>query len=88
MALLEVQHISKNFSGENIIQHISFCQQALQKIAIAGNSGAGKTTLLKIISGYLQPTAGNVFFNGQRVKRAGRNFTAWEQSNWLSFAAL
>ncbi|CAN5119787.1 ABC transporter ATP-binding protein [soil metagenome] len=67
MALLEVQHISKQFSNGLLINDISFEQQALQKIAIAGESGAGKTTLLKMISGYVQPDSGVILFDGKRV---------------------
>ena len=54
MALLEVQHISKQQPDRIIIDNISFQQEALQKIAITGESGAGKSTLLKIISGHVQ----------------------------------
>ncbi|HRH47757.1 MAG TPA: ABC transporter ATP-binding protein [Panacibacter sp.] len=67
MALLEVQHISKQSQGGLLINDISFKQEALQKIAIAGESGAGKTTLLKIISGHAQADSGTVLFNGKRV---------------------
>ena len=67
MALLEVQHISKQVDENMIVDDISFTQEALQKIAIAGESGAGKTTLLKMISGYAQPTGGTILFNGERV---------------------
>jgi len=67
MALLEVQHISKQHSGRIIIDNISFKQEALQKIAITGESGAGKSTLLKIISGHVQADNGTVLFNGERV---------------------
>lgn len=67
MALLEVQHISKQLQGGLIVSDISFRQEALQKIAIAGESGAGKTTLLKIISGHAQADSGTVLFNGKRV---------------------
>ncbi len=67
MALLEVQHISKQFPNGLLIKNISFEQRALQKIAIAGESGAGKTTLLKIISGHAQADSGTVLFNGKRV---------------------
>ena len=67
MALLEVQHISKQLQGGLLIKDISFQQQALQKIAIAGESGAGKTTLLKMISGHAQPDSGTILFNGKRV---------------------
>lgn len=67
MALLEVQHISKQQQDRIIIDSISFQQEALQKIAITGESGAGKSTLLKIISGQIQADGGTVLFNGERV---------------------
>jgi ABC-type Fe3+/spermidine/putrescine transport system ATPase subunit len=67
MVLLEVQHISKQIDGNIIVADISFKQEVLQKIAIAGESGAGKTTLLKMISGHAQPTGGTILFDGERV---------------------
>jgi ABC-type sugar transport system ATPase subunit len=67
MALLEVQHISKQSDENIIVDEISFKQEAFQKIAIAGESGAGKTTLLKMISGHAQPTGGTILFDGKRV---------------------
>ena len=68
MALLEVQQVSKHIAGNVIVDDISFNQEALQKIAIAGESGAGKTTLLKIISGHGQADSGIVLFEGKKVK--------------------
>ncbi|MEO7121445.1 MAG: ABC transporter ATP-binding protein [Ginsengibacter sp.] len=65
MALLEVQHISKQLPGSLLISDISFVQEASQKIAITGESGSGKTTLLKIISGYEQADSGSILFNGK-----------------------
>ena len=65
MALLQVQHISKKIEDNIIIDDISFEQNALQKIAIAGESGSGKTTLLKMITGHAQPTSGTIFFNNE-----------------------
>ena len=67
MALLEVQKITKQLNGGLLIDEISFEQQALQKIAITGESGAGKTTLLKMIGGRAQPDSGIILFNGERV---------------------
>ncbi len=67
MALLEVQHISKKVKDNIIVHDINFQQEALQKIAIAGESGSGKTTLLKIISGHVQPDNGTILFNGKKV---------------------
>ena len=67
MALLQVQHISKIIEGNIIVDDISFEQKALQKLAIAGASGSGKTTLLKMIAGHVQPTAGTILFEGEKV---------------------
>lgn len=39
---------------------------------IVGGNGCGKTTLMGILSGYLNPNAGNVFINGE--KRCGSEF--------------
>jgi len=67
MTLLDVKNVSKQIGGNKIVNNISFGQEALQKMAIAGQSGAGKSTLLKIISGLVQPDAGVTLFNGHRV---------------------
>lgn len=67
MALLEVQHISKQYPDRIVVDDISFQQESLKKIAITGESGAGKSTLLKIISGHAQPDIGMIMFNGERV---------------------
>ncbi len=67
MALLEVQHISKQQPERTVLDNISFQQEALQKIAITGESGAGKSTLLKIISGLVQKDAGTLLFNGEKI---------------------
>ena len=67
MALLEVKGISKKSNEQWIVKDISFIQQALQKIVIAGATGSGKTSLLKMIAGLLQPNAGEIIFNGKKV---------------------
>ncbi|GHV28913.1 MAG: ABC transporter ATP-binding protein [Hydrotalea flava] len=68
---LQVEKISKRYNQNNdhwILQDINFEQKHHQKIALSGASGAGKTTLLKIIAGWEQPDAGNVYFKGNKVK--------------------
>ena len=68
MDLLKVSGISRKEEGLLVLNDIHFSQQAFQKLAIAGATGSGKTTLLKIIAGLVQPTAGEVFFEGQKIK--------------------
>lgn len=68
MVLLKVSEIRKQEGDDFVLQDISFSQQHLQKIAIAGASGSGKSTLLKIIAGLIQADAGEVLFENERVK--------------------
>lgn len=67
MNFLEVKHISKQINGAKVLNDISFTQEQLKKVAIAGETGSGKSTLLKIVGGRGQADAGTVMFNGERV---------------------
>lgn len=68
MVLLKVSEIRKQEGNDCVLQRISFSQQQLQKIAIAGASGSGKSTLLKIIAGLIQTDSGEVWFDNKRVE--------------------
>lgn len=50
-----------------ILDKISFEIQRGQKVAIVGKSGAGKSTLLRTMLGLMQPTRGEVLFDGAPV---------------------
>jgi iron(III) transport system ATP-binding protein len=67
MELLSVSGIRVEEAGHPVLKGISFKQQESQKIAIAGETGSGKSTLLQTIAGFVQPTAGEVFFEEERV---------------------
>jgi ABC-type sugar transport system ATPase subunit len=68
MSLLTVHNISFERTGVHAVKSIGFTQNDFEKIAIAGETGSGKTTLLKMIAGLVQPTAGQIIFNGEKVK--------------------
>ena len=67
MALLTVSGITKKEKENYTVREVSFTQQPLQKIAIAGETGSGKTTLLKMIAGLVQPDNGEILFQQERV---------------------
>ncbi|RTL60980.1 MAG: ABC transporter ATP-binding protein [Sphingobacteriales bacterium] len=67
MALLHVEQVSKWEGEKQVVNNLSFSQEALQKIAIAGETGSGKTSLLKMIAGFTEPASGKIFFNGEKV---------------------
>ena len=67
MALLTVENVSKEGKDEFAVKNISFSQQRLEKIAIAGETGSGKTTLLKMIGGLVQPDSGIIRFENKKI---------------------
>jgi iron(III) transport system ATP-binding protein len=71
MIFLKLSGITKKGEGDFLLQDITFNQRKHQKIAIAGETGAGKSTLLKIIAGLIQPDAGEIFFENEKVRGPG-----------------
>jgi iron(III) transport system ATP-binding protein len=68
MTFLQVSGVRKDSNEGAILQPISFSQQKHEKIAIAGETGSGKSTLLKIVAGLVASDAGEVIFEGSRIK--------------------
>jgi branched-chain amino acid transport system ATP-binding protein len=65
--LLEVEALSKRFSGLRAVQDVSFAVQQGEIFAVIGPNGAGKTTLFNMIAGALRPDAGTIRFAGGRT---------------------
>jgi energy-coupling factor transporter ATP-binding protein EcfA2 len=54
---------------ENVLNDISLNIAKGELVAIVGKNGAGKTTLLKHINGLLKPNSGEVWINGENIKK-------------------
>jgi branched-chain amino acid transport system ATP-binding protein len=67
MALLEVKNISKRFGGLHAVKEVSFTVNKGAIKAVIGPNGAGKTTLFNLVTGFLSPDSGAVFFDGEPV---------------------
>jgi simple sugar transport system ATP-binding protein len=64
---LELRNVSKSFGEVQALEDINFQLGQNEVVGLLGDNGAGKSTLIKIITGYYQPTSGEIFFNGQKV---------------------
>ena len=64
---LELKNVSKSFGEVKALEDINFHLGQNEVVGLLGDNGAGKSTLIKIITGYYQPTSGDIFFNGRKV---------------------
>ncbi len=77
MSLLEIKEISKQYTGQTILDKVDFCLQSGEILCLLGPSGSGKTTLLRLIAGLETVDRGQVLFAGQdlaNIPSHKRNF--------------
>jgi branched-chain amino acid transport system ATP-binding protein len=73
MSILAVDRLSKNFRGLAAISDVSFTIEAGSITSIIGPNGAGKSTLFNLVTGYLEPSAGEIAFQGKRITGLATN---------------
>jgi len=64
---LELRDVSKSFGEVKSLRNIDFKLGNNEVVGLLGDNGAGKSTMIKIMTGYHQPTSGEVYFNGEKV---------------------
>ena len=65
--VLSLEGLCAGYGDGDVISDISFSLGRGESLCIVGQSGCGKTTTLRIIGGFLEPTSGDVFFEGKRI---------------------
>ena len=65
--LLEVRELSKDFGGIQAISDLSFELAEGELLGLIGPNGSGKTTAVNLITGFVKPTTGDVFYRGRRI---------------------
>jgi spermidine/putrescine ABC transporter ATP-binding subunit len=65
--LLEVRAVAKHFGAREVLKNISLNIASGEFLTLLGESGSGKTTLLRLVAGFEQPTAGEIWMSGERL---------------------
>ncbi|RLC85984.1 MAG: ABC transporter ATP-binding protein [Chloroflexi bacterium] len=93
MALLEIYDLTKQFGGLTAVNHVDFAINQGEILGLIGPNGAGKTTIFNMITGVYSPTAGEIYFQGERIAsppltwRERLSTPSWWMS-WLPLAPL
>jgi len=66
--LIKVENLSKNYGSVKAVKSISFELKDGQVVGFLGANGAGKSTTLKIMTGYISPSSGNVFYGEKNIQ--------------------
>ena len=66
--MIKVENLSKNYGSVKAVKSISFELKDGQVVGFLGANGAGKSTTLKIMTGYISPSSGNVFYGEKNIQ--------------------
>ncbi|MHB8067081.1 MAG: ABC transporter ATP-binding protein [Desulfobaccales bacterium] len=64
MMLLETRNLGRSFGGLLALDELNLKIPERGIYGLIGPNGAGKTTVFNLLSGFLPPTRGEIFFNG------------------------
>ncbi|MCI0380829.1 MAG: ATP-binding cassette domain-containing protein [Gemmataceae bacterium] len=70
-SLISLRDVSLSFGPHQVLERITLDIPPGQTLAVIGESGCGKTVLLKLMIGLLQPSAGQVIFDGKNLAELG-----------------
>ncbi len=65
--MISVKSISKIYGSTTVLDDLSFDIKEGEVVGFLGPNGAGKTTTMRIITGYIQPSVGEVQINGEII---------------------
>jgi branched-chain amino acid transport system ATP-binding protein len=68
MALLEIEHLTKEFDGVTALQDVTLEVRTGEILGVIGPNGAGKTTLFNCITGMFPPNRGTIRFRGEPIQ--------------------
>jgi ABC-2 type transport system ATP-binding protein len=67
--MIAAKNLTRNYGSFTAVDNVSFTIGDGEIVGLLGHNGAGKTTIMKMLTGFLEPTAGSVSINGYDIER-------------------
>lgn len=65
--MLEIKNIYKSFGEQTVLQGLNMSFEQGKIHTLVGGNGTGKTTLFNLMTGFLKPDKGEIWFKGKRL---------------------
>ncbi|MGD6778216.1 ABC transporter ATP-binding protein [Sutcliffiella horikoshii] len=73
-AIIQFKDVRKQFDNDPaVLNNVSFEIERGKFYTLLGPSGCGKTTILRLIAGFTEATAGDIYFNGEKINDVPAN---------------
>ena len=66
--MIEYKHVALRYTDKDILKDVNLRIVNGEFMVLVGPSGSGKTTMIKMINRLLEPTDGNIYMDGKRIK--------------------
>lgn len=66
--MIEYKHVALRYTEKDILKDVNLRIEDGEFMVLVGPSGSGKTTMIKMINRLLDPTDGNIYMDGKRIK--------------------
>jgi spermidine/putrescine transport system ATP-binding protein len=72
--IIRFEHVTKQYDNDPpVLNDVSFEIERGKFYTLLGPSGCGKTTILRLIAGFIEPSQGNIYFNGKIINHVPAN---------------
>jgi spermidine/putrescine transport system ATP-binding protein len=72
--IIRFENVTKKYDDETtVLKNVSFELERGKFYTLLGPSGCGKTTILRLIAGFIEPTEGNIYFDGKKINHVPAN---------------
>ncbi len=68
--MIQVENISRHYGEFTAVNNVNFTIESGEIVGLLGHNGAGKTTIMKMLTGFLEPSTGNIKINGKSLEES------------------
>lgn len=70
--MIQVKNVTKKYGGFMAVDHINFEIKEGEIVGLLGPNGAGKTTTMNMITGFIEPTEGEILVDGKDILKKAK----------------